>query len=95
LKLRSKRTLRIGKGVDRLEQDEGASLTPDRPVEYECDELAVDIDYLATFPQRATALALGLSERGWRNVIKRVSQPFKKTAERIGQIAAVHRVKGS
>ena len=94
LRLRSKRLARIGKEVDRLDQDEGASLTPDRPVEYEFDELADDIDYLAQFPQRATAHDLGLTERGWRNLIKLISQPSKKTAERIAQIATEYRVKG-
>jgi hypothetical protein len=37
LPLRSVRLQRIGKEVDRLGDDGGASLTPDRPVEYGCD----------------------------------------------------------
>ncbi len=94
LMLQSKRLTRIGKEVDWLDQDEGASLTPDPPVEYKRDELADDIDYLAQFRPAVTARNLGLTERGWRNLITRLSQPFKKTAERIGQIAAEYRVRG-
>ncbi len=83
----SKRLARIGKEVDRLDQDEGASLTPDRPVEYECDELAADFKYLAQFPQEATARDLGLSVRAWRSLIKGASRPREKTAKRIREVA--------
>jgi hypothetical protein len=37
LKLRSKHLVRIGKEVDRLNQEDGAALAPDRPTEYKCD----------------------------------------------------------
>jgi hypothetical protein len=91
LKLESKRLNRIGKEVDRLKGDDGASLTPDRPVEYECDKLATDIAYLGQFPQEATARDLGLSVRGWRNLAKGVSAPRKATMQRIRQLAADYR----
>ncbi len=42
-----------------------ASLEPDQPVEYERDDLAEDIDYLASFPQKTTAAEIGMSERRW------------------------------
>ena len=80
---------RIGEEVDRLKEDEGASLEPDQPIEYERDDLAEDIEYLATFPQAATARDLGLTERGWRKVIK--TRPRSKAAmvERIREVAAL------
>jgi hypothetical protein len=89
--VRSKHLSRIGKEVDRLDQDEGVSLTPDRPVEYEHDELAADIDYLAKFPQEQVACDLGLTVRAWFNVAQGISHPRSRTAERIGRIAAEYR----
>ena len=53
LRVRSKRLARIGKEVDRLDEEEGAALEPEQPIEYERDDLAEDIEYLATFPQVA------------------------------------------
>jgi hypothetical protein len=91
LPLQSKRLIRIGKEVDRLGGDEGATLEPDRPVEYERDELADDIDYLAHFPQAATAGDLGLSERGWRKILKGVVEPLAATSERIREVAESYR----
>ena len=91
LPLQSKRLIRIGKEVDRLGGDESATLEPDQPVEYECDELADDIDYLAQFPQAAIADALGITERGWRKIIKGDMEPLPITAERIRELAGRHR----
>jgi len=65
-------------------------LTPDRPVEYERHALAEDIAYLATFPQAATARGLGLSERGWRKIVKGDVTPLTDTAERITEIAETY-----
>ena len=48
--MRSEKLVRIGEDVDRLDQDEGASLEPGQPVEYERDDLAEDIDYLDDIP---------------------------------------------
>jgi hypothetical protein len=91
LRLKSQRLNRIGKEIDRLDQDDGASVTPDRPVEYERDELAADIDYLAQLPQEATTRELELPVRGWRNVIKGGSWPREKTADRIRELAEQYR----
>jgi hypothetical protein len=91
LKVGSGRLPRIGKEVGRLVGDEGATLEPDQPVEYEGDELAKDIDYLAQFPQVATARDLGLTERGWRKIIKGVVEPLATTAERIQELAEQRR----
>jgi hypothetical protein len=68
--VRSKKLARIGKEVDRLDEEEGAALEPEQPIEYERDDLAEDIEHLATFPQTATASDLGLTERGWRKIIR-------------------------
>ena len=92
LPLQSKRLIRIGKEVDRLGGDEGATLETGHPVEYECDELAEDVDYLAQFPQVATARDLGLSERGWRKIIKGEGEPLAATAERIQELAEQRRI---
>jgi hypothetical protein len=91
LLLQSKRLIRIGKEVDRLGGDEGATLEPDRPVEYDCDELAKDIEYLAQFPQAATARELGLTVRGWRNLLKGISRPRGTTAEGIRELGEQRR----
>jgi hypothetical protein len=66
-------------------------LKPDLAIEYERDDLAEDIDYLATFPQAATASDLGLTERVWRKIIK--IRPNSKGAmvERIREVAALYR----
>ncbi len=91
LAVRSKRLARIGKEVDRLDEDEGAALVPELPIEYERDDLAEDIDYLARFPQIATARDLGLTERGWRKIIKTRPKSKAVTVERIREVAARYR----
>jgi hypothetical protein len=68
-------------------EDEGAALEPEQPIEYERDNLAEDIEYLATFPQAATARDLGLTERGWRKVAKRQVTPRSITVVRIKALA--------
>jgi hypothetical protein len=93
LRVRSNKIARIGKEVDRLDQDEGASLEPDQPVEYERDDLAEDIEYLATFPQAATASDLGLTERGWRKIFKIRPNSKGTTVERIRAVAALYRAR--
>jgi hypothetical protein len=92
LRVRSKRLARIGKEVDRLDEEEGAALEPEQPIEYERDDLAEDIEYLATFPQAVTARDLGLTERGWRKIIKRRPKSKATTVERIREVAAKHRL---
>jgi hypothetical protein len=92
LKVRSERPARIGKEIDRLDQEEGASLENDEPIEYERDDLAEDIAYLATFPKEKTAHDLGLTVRGWYNLVKGASKARRTTAERIAQVATRYRL---
>jgi hypothetical protein len=82
---------RIGKEVDRLDEEEGAALEPEQPMEYERDDLAEDIEYLATFPQAATAKDLGLTERGWRKILKGDVTTLAATAARIRAVAEAFR----
>ncbi|HEY1681764.1 MAG TPA: hypothetical protein VGF98_09030 [Candidatus Tumulicola sp.] len=78
----------IGKEVDRLDADRGSSLTFVLPIEYERDDLAECIALLAKLPQREIAAALQISERAWRNIVKRFSEPRCETARRIKALAA-------
>jgi hypothetical protein len=93
LRVRSKKLARIGKELDRLDEEEGAALGPEQPIEYERDDLAEDIEYLATFPQVATARDLGLTERGWRKIMKTRPNSKGTTVERIREVAALYRVR--
>jgi hypothetical protein len=81
------RLRRIGKEVDRPDEDEGASLEPELPVEYERDALAEDIAYLARFPQATIAAEVGISERRWRDIATGKSIPREATARRIARTA--------
>jgi hypothetical protein len=87
LRVRSENLVRIGKEVDRLDEDDGASLVPDRPAEYERDDLAEDIAYLSQFPQRTVAEEIGISERRWRDIATGKSIPREATARRIARTA--------
>lgn len=91
LRVRSTKLARIGKEVDRLEEDEGAALEPGQPVEHERDDLDEDIEYLAAFPQAATASDLRLTERGWRKIIKIRPNSKPTTAERVREVADLYR----
>jgi hypothetical protein len=82
---------RIGKEVDRLDEDEGASLAPDRPTEYERDDLADDINYLSQFTQRLVAKEIGISERRWRDIAIGKTTPRKATAARIARVTSDRR----
>jgi len=95
LRIRSTRLTRIGKEADRLDEDDGVSLAPSRPAEYECDHLAQDIDYLAQFSQEQTARDLKMSVRGWRSLIHGVSAPRSKTAQRIRDRAQRRRIRAA
>jgi hypothetical protein len=88
LPIRSAPVSRIGKEVDRLGEDDGAELEADQPIEYERNDLLECIDYLARFPQVKIAEEMGVSDRAWRSVVKGISQPRLKTAERIRWLAA-------
>jgi predicted transcriptional regulator len=87
LRVRSRELARIGKEVDRLDEDEGAVLEREQPIEYEHDTLADDIDYLAKLPQAATAQDLGITERGWRKILKGDVEPLPATRARIRELA--------
>jgi hypothetical protein len=93
LRVRSGKPARIGKEVDRLDQDEGAALEPEQPIEYERDDLAEDIGYLAAFPQEPTADDLGLSPRRWRDILKGKAKPHRATGEAISRIASQYRLR--
>jgi hypothetical protein len=90
LRVRSKHLARIGKGVDRLDEDDGASLEPELPIEYETDDLAEDIAYFAQFPQKAVAAEIGMSERRWRDLVQGKTRPRAATAARIVHAAIEH-----
>jgi hypothetical protein len=47
---------------------------------------------LATFPQAATARDLGLTERGWRKIIKVRPSSKAATVERIREVATQYRL---
>jgi hypothetical protein len=83
---------RIGKEIDPLNGDDGATLENDQPVEYKRDAVQESIAYLQQFPQAKTALALGLSLRAWRDIVKGEAMPRAATVQRICAFAArLHR----
>jgi hypothetical protein len=87
LPVHSTKVKRIGKEVDRLSGDEGATLDEERPIEYVCDALQDAIAFLRRFPQAEIALALGISGRAWRSIMKSTSQPRRGTGSRITKLA--------
>lgn len=90
LAVRSERLARVGKEVDRLDQEEGASLEPHEPKEFEVG-LAADVKFLASFAQEATAAEIGISVRRWRDIMKGKAVPREDTAEHIASVAASYR----
>jgi hypothetical protein len=87
LRVRSRRLSRIGKEVDRLGEDDGASLEPEQPMNYDRDDLSEDIAYLAEFSQAAITREIGMSERRWRDIVQGKTTPRDSRAERIQAIA--------
>jgi len=83
LVVRSLRPDHVGKEIDRLDQDEGASLDQDGPVVYERDDLRSDIAFLAQFPQEQVARELRISVRRWRDILKGKARPRKATKNAI------------
>lgn len=83
---------RIGKEVDRLDEDEGATLADQPPIEYANDELANDVAFLAQHPQESTARDIGLSQRRWRDIVKHRAKPHRRIALRIARVAAKYRL---
>jgi hypothetical protein len=94
LRVLSEKLVRIGKEFDRLDEDDGASLEPEQPIEYERDDLEGDIAYLGALPRGPVARALELTERGWHNLVKGLSKPRPTTARRIKEIAQVYKRAG-
>jgi len=93
LRVRSRRLSRIGKEVDRLDEDEGASLEPELPIVYERNDLADDIAYLAQFPQATIASEIGMSERRWRDIVHARTTHRDSRAARIRAIAMNYRLR--
>lgn len=101
LPLESDGAIRIGKEVDRLDEDEGTSLDNDGPLNYDAkakrkrvrwfDGLRSAVDYLARFPQAQIAEALGISERRWRDIFKGRSIPHRRRQRMIIRLAAEYR----
>jgi hypothetical protein len=87
LRVRSKHLERIGKEVDRLDEDEGAALQPELPIAYERDDLDDDVGYLSQFQQKAVAEEIGMSERRWRDIAAGRAMPREATAQRIRKVA--------
>jgi len=92
LRVRSEKLVRIGKEVDRLDQDVGASLEPDQPIEYERPDLVEHIAYLAQFPRAEMARRVGMSARRWRDIAQGSTTPHASTAERIREAARACRL---
>jgi hypothetical protein len=91
LRVRSMPVRRVGKEIDRLDEDEGASLEPNLLIEYERDDLADDIACLAQFPQKKVAAEIGMSERRWRDIVQGKTKPCETRAARIREIAGRYR----
>jgi hypothetical protein len=87
LRVRSGKPARIGKEVDRLDEEEGAALEPEQPIEYERDDLTGHIAYLAQFPQKVIAGEIGMSERRWRDIRQGRTTPRASTATQIARVA--------
>jgi hypothetical protein len=92
LEVRSGAPARIGKEIDRLDQDDGATLDGEAPIEYERDNLAGDIALLTRFPQASTANDIGISERRWRDIVKGSATPRGATVAAIARVAAQYRI---
>jgi hypothetical protein len=91
LRVRSTPVKRIGKEVDRLSGDEGATLEEERPIEYVCDALQDGITFLRRFPQVEIASQLAISERAWRSITKGTSHPRLSTGVQIIKVAGQKR----
>ncbi len=93
LHLKDVEPFRIGKEIDRLDQDESVTLTGNDPVRYEDgdrdSELATAISVLAKHTQKWVAKALGMSERRWRDIEQGKVTPHKKLRGRILRLTAL------
>jgi hypothetical protein len=91
LRIRSMPVKRIGKEVDRLSGDDGATLDDERPFEYERNDLSESIDQLSRLPRGEIAKELGVSERAWRSIVKGAYQPRPQTYRQMRRVAEAHR----
>jgi hypothetical protein len=89
LRVRSGKLARIGKEVDRLEADDGATLEGEDPVAYGDEEarLCRNLRILSSRPRKEVALALGVSERRLGDVLKGRAKPRKQLREAILHLA--------
>ena len=76
----------IGKEVDRLDEDDGAALEPGLPINTSVT-IGEDIDYIAGFPQEATAHDLRPAGPWLAQLIKATALPRDQTARRIRKLA--------
>ena len=93
-RLRATRRSRIGKEVDRLEEDSGTALDGQAVVTYDVGDgrdLSIAIAALRSRSAREVAHELGVSERRWRDILKGRARPRQRLGERIGQIAVSYR----
>ncbi|HLJ84261.1 MAG TPA: hypothetical protein VKT51_08845 [Candidatus Eremiobacteraceae bacterium] len=82
--------IRIGKEIDRLDEDKGASLECADPVSYEDEsdpELNAAVCVLAKHRQGRVAKALGMSERRWRDILQGYARPHEKIRGQILRLA--------
>jgi len=85
-------TSRIGKEIDRLDQDEGTTLDHDQPITYGQDDpgfaLSV-LDVVARMPRKEAAEALGISVRRFQDVVKGRSRPRAALRRAIIRLAKI------
>ncbi len=69
------------------------SLLGDEPVSYSGEivdaELTTALNILRRSPQKPISIALGMSERRWRDIVQGKARPHKKLRARIFRLAAL------
>ncbi len=80
---------RIGKEMDRLDEDDGGLLDDDaEPVVYTSESaLGAALDVLAGYPQEEVAVALGISSRRYRDIEQGRTKPHKRLEKAILRLA--------
>ena len=83
--------VRIGKEIDRLDQDEAVSVRDNQPIrcpgEIVDPELASALNILRKIPQKPVSIALGMSERRWRDIVQGRAAPHLKRRAQILRLA--------
>ena len=104
LHLESDASIHVGKEVDRLDEDEGTTLTDNEPIVYRDKKdarthvaagLKEAIEYLATLSQDHVSKGLGISERRWRDIAKGLAQPHRVRVRAIIRLALEYRGQAS